>query len=149
MVCALPPHVLEVNEIPSRKCQAHRSSWRSSQEKASVLEQGSTTCAVCSRERLTGDHLTCWGNTTMSTCPPPTLTAAPTSHTAEGSLQPTGGAVRQVWACSDRYVLFSVCKNLLISDFPFLILSSVTYNKLMLDNVLCNTEEFNFWMELK
>lgn len=31
-----------VNGIPSRKCQAHRSSWRSSQEKASVLEQLST-----------------------------------------------------------------------------------------------------------
>lgn len=139
LVCAPSHHVLWslVNGTPSRKCQEHRSSWKSSQEKASVLEHDSTNPYILLKEKA---HR---GSPHMLRKP---HNAHPSSrHTHSGTNQQTakGSPPTHIWGCSAKQGLFGlacsflcVCKNLLILDCPFLILSSVTCNKLMLHNVL-------------
>lgn len=96
-----------VNGIPSRKCQAHRSSWRSSQEKASVLEQGCTyLCGLLKGKAHRG--------------PPHVLRKhhnahLPSSHTHGGTNQPfsRGQPPTHTRGCSARLGLFRSIRSFL------------------------------------
>lgn len=93
------------------------------------------TCTVYS--------LLCQGNTTACSCPAATLTAAPPSTL------PMAASHRAGWQdsnCSSGYglVIVRTVFSLLILDFPLLILSLVACNELVLYNVPCNIEKFNF-----